>query len=212
MLLPDFLIDKYKDWKENIFQKEQSLYKDLDNKGQKPKAMIVSCCDSRIDANQIFAANPGDFFIHRNIANLIPDMNVGNNYNHEITSSIDYAIFTLKISRIIILGHSRCGGIDYAFKKFSSENNNEDNSSLNNWIQSVKPAYDNVDKRQSVEKTIKSLEKESIVNSIKNLKNYNKIDKLILDNKLKIHGLFFEISTGKIHQYDESLKKFKLIY
>ena len=210
MPLPDFLINQYIDWKENIFQKKQELYQNLENKGQEPKAMIISCCDSRVDANQIFAANPGDFFIHRNVANLIPDLNIKNT-NHEITTSIDYAILTLKISRIIILGHSNCGGIDYAFNKFSA-NNNESDSSLDNWIQSIKFSYDKVDKSKSKVDAIKSLEKESIINSIKNLKNYKKIDKLILKNKLHIHGLYFEISTGKITQYDESSKKFELIY
>ena len=210
MPLPDFLINQYIDWKENIFQKKQELYQNLENKGQEPKAMIISCCDSRVDANQIFAANPGDFFIHRNVANLIPDLNIKNT-NHEITTSIDYAILTLKISTIIILGHSNCGGIDYAFNKFSA-NNNESDSSLDNWIQSIKFSYDKVDKSKSKVDAIKSLEKESIINSIKNLKNYNKIDKLILDNKLQIHGLYFEVSTGKITQYDDSSKKFELIY
>ena len=209
MPLPDFLINQYIDWKENIFQKKHDLYQNLEKKGQKPKAMIISCCDSRVDANQIFAANPGDFFIHRNVANLIPDLNI-NNTNHEITTSIDYAILTLKIDRIIILGHSNCGGIDYAFNKFS-DNNNESETSLDNWIQSIKFSYDKVDKSQSKTDAIKSLEKESIINSIKNLKNYKKIDKLILDNKLQIHGLYFEISIGKITQYDEISKKFELI-
>ena len=211
MTLPVFLINKYIDWKENIFQKKQNLYESLEKKGQKPKAFIVCCCDSRVDANQIFAANPGDFFIHRNVANLIPDLNV-NNTNHEIASSIDYAILTLKISRIIILGHSSCGGIDYAFNKFSDKNNNEDDYSLNNWIQSVKSSYNKIDKSKSKKDAIKSLEKESIINSIENLKNYKKIHKLILENKIQIHGLFFEISTGKITQYNEFSKKFEMIY
>ena len=108
------------------------------------------------------------------------------------------------------MGHSNCGGIDYAFNKFS-DNNNESETSLDNWIQSIKFSYDKVDKSQSKTDAIKSLEKESIINSIKNLKNYKKIDKLILDNKLQIHGLYFEISIGKITQYDEISKKFELI-
>tara|TARA_B100000989_G_scaffold18507_1_gene12195 strand:- start:3047 stop:3682 length:636 start_codon:yes stop_codon:yes gene_type:complete len=211
MPLPDFLINKYIDWKENVFQKKQYLYESLEKKGQRPKVFIVSCCDSRVDVNQIFASNPGDFFIHRNIANLIPDLNV-NNVNHEITSSIDYAILTLKISRIIILGHSCCGGINFAFNKFSDKNKNEDDSLLNNWIQSVKSSYDKIDKSQSKIDAVRSLEKESIINSIQNLKNYKKIHKSILQNKLQIHGLFFEISTGKISEYNESSKKFEIIY
>ena len=74
MHLPDFLIDRYKDWKNNIFSKKEDLFKILERKGQMPKAMIISCCDSRINPNSIFEATEGDFFIHRNVANLIPSL------------------------------------------------------------------------------------------------------------------------------------------
>ena len=82
--------------KTSILEKFSKKYQNLEKKGQKPKAMIISCCDSRVDANQIFAANPGDFFIHRNVANLIPDLNIKNT-NHEITTSIDYALSLIHI-------------------------------------------------------------------------------------------------------------------
>ncbi len=211
MHLPKFLIDRYRDWKANNFLLEKTLYKTLESNGQKPKAMIISCCDSRVDPCQIFAAKPGDFFIHRNVANIIPKYNLSNK-NHEIISSIEYAILTLRVASIIILGHSSCGGIDYAFKKFSGKNSDKNVSSIDNWIQSVNSAYEKVNKNQTKVNTIKSLEKQNILNSIKNLKNYDKIDKLVLENKLQIHGLYFEINTGELSEYNESTKKFELIY
>ena len=78
--LPKFLIDRYRDWKANNFLLEKTLYKTLESNGQKPKAMIISCCDSRVDPCQIFAAKPGDFFIHRNVANIIPKYKFIANY------------------------------------------------------------------------------------------------------------------------------------
>ena len=75
MSLPEFLIDRYKDWKDNSFQNEKKLYEEAEINGQKPKALIISCCDSRVDGNLIFRGKIGEFFIHRNIANLVPSYN-----------------------------------------------------------------------------------------------------------------------------------------
>ncbi len=208
MALPDFFIDKYRDWKKNTFSNNKKLYENLANNGQNPKAMIISCCDSRVDINSIFNASPGDLFIHRNISNLVPDFDSDNS---EITSSIEYAINVLQIQQIVILGHSNCGGINYAYKKFSGKINDKSESNLNNWIQSISPAYKKIDKNYSELNCIMALEKESIINSIINLKNYSKVKKLTSENKLKIYGLFFEIGTGNLSVYNESNKNFEKI-
>ena len=115
MPLPNYFIDRYKDWKHNTFPNNENLFKTLEKKGQRPKAMIISCCDSRVNPNSIFKAKEGDFFIHRNIANLIPSYNA-KKINYETLAAIEYATNTLSISNIIVLGHSCCGGIDYANK------------------------------------------------------------------------------------------------
>ena len=211
MPLPDFLLDKYKDWKENYFKKKENLYKILEEKGQNPKAMIISCCDSRVDANSIFNAYPGDFFYHRNIANIIPPYSYDKFSNSEIISSIEYGILSLKISSIIIMGHSSCGGIKYAHEKFSKDVFEKERNSLNQWIDNVKSAYNIIDKNQSELNCIKALEKQSIINSIENLKNYPDIKKLVLEKKLTIHGLYFEINSGRLNQYNEITKKFEIL-
>tara|TARA_E500000331_G_C17230775_1_gene702532 strand:+ start:687 stop:1322 length:636 start_codon:yes stop_codon:yes gene_type:complete len=208
MPLPEFLIDKYKDWKKNTFSNNKNLYKNLADNGQNPKVMIISCCDSRVEANSIFNSIPGDLFIHRNISNLVPEHNTNNS---EIISSIEYAITVLQIRQIIILGHSDCGGINYAYNKFSGKIISKKKSHLDNWIQSINPAYEKIKKIKPELNCIKSLEKESIVNSITNLKNYKKVKKLISENKIQIHGLFFEIGSGNLLEYNDSNNVFEIV-
>ena len=211
MSLPDFLIDKYKDWKKNFFLKNKELYIELEANGQKPKAMIISCCDSRVDPNKIFNGKPGDYFVHRNVANLVPIYNLNKTENHEITSSIEYAVNSLKIQNIIILGHSSCGGIEYAYQRFSKENLENKQTSLDTWTEPIKTAFNNIDTNLSDKNAIKSLEKMSVVNSLTNLKSYPKINELIRKNKLKLYGLFFDISSGDLSMYNEASNKFDLL-
>ena len=96
MPLPDFLIDRYIDWKNNYFEKNKLLYKKTVSEGQKPKVMVISCCDSRVQATSIFGSNIGEFFVHRNIANLVPPYNLGEE-NSGTSSAIEYAVKTLKV-------------------------------------------------------------------------------------------------------------------
>ena len=151
MNLPDFLVDRYKDWKENIFLEKEHTYKLLAKKGQKPNTMIVSCCDSRVYPSIIFKANEGEFFVHRNIANIIPSFNA-DKINHSTLSAIEYAIHTLKIKDLIILGHSNCGGIKHAYELFSGEIE-KNNSFVDKWIENIKPVYNIVNKVKNEKKS-----------------------------------------------------------
>ena len=203
MPLPKFLINRYKSWKDTSFNKNKKNYKKLALGPQKPKAMIISCCDSRVQESSIFSAQFGEFFIHKNIANLIPPHN-SSNIDFNTLSTLEYAINNLKISHIIIMGHSNCGGIAHSFKIFSKKNKNNNNY-LNNWLASLKPAYDNLPVISDEKKKIKLLEKEGIKNSIYNLQKFPKINNLIVKKKLEIHGLWYDIGTGNIEYLD--LKK-----
>ena len=168
----------------------KELYTHLGTKGQKPKVMIISCCDPRVEPNQIFNGRPGDFFIHRNVANLVPEYSNDFKKNNKIISSIEYAVISLKISNIIILGHSNCGCIEYAYNKFYNKNLDNKESYLDNWIQSIKIIFNKINKNLSKKDKVNLLEKRSIVNSITNIKNYPEVKSLLLKNKIKLHGLF----------------------
>ena len=207
MSLPEFLINGYKDWKENIYPKKKELLDILLKEGQKPKAMIITCCDSRVNITKIFNGEIGDFFVYRNIANLIPSFNLKDS-NEGVQPAIEYGIENLKIKDLIILGHSNCGGIKHAYQLLSGQIKNN-NKKIDRWVENIKPSFIKLDKNQNNEKNIKSLEKLSIINSISNLLTSVEINKLVTDRKLKIHGIWFDLKTGNLEYYNQSQNKFK---
>ena len=209
MALPEFLLDRYRDWKRTIDPLDKKFYLELEKNTQEPKLMIISCCDSRVNVSNIFKADPGDYFVHRNIANLIPTYN-SKEENYGTISAIEYGIKILKIPQIVILGHSKCGGINYAYKKFSGSESIR-SSSIDKWIKFVEPAYKQLNKNQNEEKSISDLEKLSIKNSISNLLKYPNFEKLHEENKLQIHGLWFEIGTGDLFEYNQIKNTFDKI-
>lgn len=207
MSLPEFLINGYKDWKENIYPKKKELLDILFKEGQKPKAMIITCCDSRVNITKIFNGEIGDFFVYRNIANLIPSFNL-KDLNDSVHPAIEYGIENLKIKDLIILGHSNCGGIKHAYQLLSGQIKNN-NKKIDRWVENIKPSFIKLEKNQNNEKNIKSLEKLSIINSISNLLTSVEINKLVTDRKIKIHGIWFDLKTGNLEYYNQSQNKFK---
>ena len=124
--LPSYLLNRYRDWKINGYEKNKNWYKKVSTEGQKPSTMVISCCDSRIHVSSIFRSNLGEFFIHRNIANLIPPYSPDGDY-HGTSAALEYAVKILKVSNIIILGHSNCGGIKNGFHMCSQKKNKKNN-------------------------------------------------------------------------------------
>ena len=206
MPLPDFLLNGYKDWIDNTFTRKKNLFKKL-SRGQNPKALVISCCDSRVHADKIFQADEGDFFIHRNIANIIPKYKNSSKGN-ETLAALEYGLGSLKIRNIIILGHSNCGGINHALNLFSNKEKYK-NQSLDNWIKNIKPAYKLIDRNKSGKEQLNSLEKMNIINSISNLEKIPIVNKLNSKKQLNIYGLWFEIKSGKIMVLNREKKIFE---
>ena len=150
--LPKFLIDRYKNWKSSEYSKNKVQLRKLASSGQSPSTMVISCCDSRIHATSIFGAEEGEFFIHRNIANLVP-LYSPDGENHGTSAAIEYAIKELKVKHLIILGHKDCGGIKYGHNmNSSSENTNYE--FINKWLSILQPAYNKIQKDVSEQKQI----------------------------------------------------------
>ena len=194
--LPKFLIDRYKNWKSNIYLENAEKLRKLASFGQSPSTMVISCCDSRIHPTSIFGADEGEFFIHRNIANLVPPYSPDEE-NHGTSAAIEYAIKELKVKHLIILGHKDCGGIKYGHHMHSnSENPNYE--FINKWVSIILPAFNKIQKDLSGQKQINQLEEESIKISIENLFNFPFVKKAIEDNSLLIHGLIHDIGSGNL--------------
>jgi len=193
---PKFLIDRYKKWKSNEYLKNEVKLRKLASSGQSPSTMVISCCDSRIHATSIFGSDEGEFFIHRNIANLVPPYSPDGE-NHGTSAAIEYAIKELKVQHIIILGHKDCGGIKYGHSMHSSSTNTN-YEFINKWVSILLPAYNKIQKDVSKQEQINQLEQESIKVSINNLFSFPFIKKAIDENNLSIHGLIHDIGSGNL--------------
>ena len=195
-LLPRFLINRYNSWKSNSYLRNQSKIKKLAKFGQKPKAMIISCCDSRVNVASIFGAVEGDFFIHRNIANIIPPYK-SSKTDHSTFAAIEYAVGVLKVPNFIVLGHTSCGGIKTAHSNYL-KGVNKDYKFINSWISNLSTAYKNIPKKLSVKNQINFLEEENVRISIYNLLEFPIVKKMVKNKKLSIYGLIYDISSGDI--------------
>lgn len=107
--LPQYLVQRYKGWQATTFADNRHWYRRLAEEGQRPRAMVISCCDSRVHVTSIFGADQGEFFIHRNIANLVPPYEPDGDH-HGTSAAVEYAAQALQVAHVIVLGHSRCGG------------------------------------------------------------------------------------------------------
>ena len=206
-LPPKFLINRYKNWKSNEYLKNEVQLKKLASSGQRPSTMVISCCDSRIHATSIFGADEGEFFIHRNIANLVPIYSPDGE-NHGTSAAIEYAIKELKVQHLIILGHKDCGGIKNGHH-IHSNSANPKYEFINKWLGILLPAYNKIQKDISEQKQISQLEQESIKVSINNLFSFPFIKNAIDENSLSIHGLIHDIGSGNLKFLNPVTKNFE---
>ena len=206
-LPPKFLIERYKKWKSNEYSKNEVQLRKLASSGQSPSTMVISCCDSRIHATSIFGADEGEFFIHRNIANLVPIYSPDGE-NHGTSAAIEYAIKELKVQHLIILGHKDCGGIKNGHH-IHSNSANPKYEFINKWLSILLPAYNKIQKDISEQKQISQLEQESIKVSINNLFSFPFIKNAIDENSLSIHGLIHDIGSGNLKFLNPATENFE---
>ena len=207
--MPDYLVQRYYGWKATTFANNKSWFHKLAKDGQYPRAMIISCCDSRVHVTSIFGSDAGEFFIHRNIANLVPPFKKDEDY-HGTSAAIEYAVKSLKIPHIIVLGHSTCGGVKASYDYFSGNNPNlkEDSNFVASWLEILRPSFNSVSNELSDEHKISKLEKEAVLTSVKNLTTFPFIKEALKEGSLSIHGLWHNIGTGELMYYDNKTNDF----
>ena len=207
--LPDFLVQRYYGWKATTFANNKSWYHKLAKDGQHPRAMIISCCDSRVHVTSIFGSDAGEFFIHRNIANLVPPYKKDEDY-HGTSAAIEYAVKGLKIPHIIVLGHSTCGGVKASYDYFSENKSNlkEESNFVASWLEILRPSFNNLPDHLNEENKVSYLEKAAVLTSVNNLTTFPFIQDAINNGSLSVHGLWHNIGTGELMSYDNKTKKF----
>ena len=210
--LPKYLVMRYQKWKDTTFNVNKKWYIKLAEDGQHPRAMIISCCDSRVHVTSIFGSDAGEFFIHRNIANLVPPFKIDLDY-HGTSAAIEYAVTTLKIPHIIVLGHSTCGGVNSSYEYFSGKNPNLYNGTnfIGPWLEMLRPAFEDLNPKLNSKDKIQELEKKTVLLSLQNLTTFPFIKKALENKSISLHGLWHNIGSGELEFFDTKTNKFILV-
>ena len=190
---PAALLDGYRSFMYDRY--EQHRYREL-AEGQSPETMIIACCDSRAAPETIFNSGPGELFVLRNVANLVPTFQPDGG-QHGTSAAIEFAVNALEISNIVVMGHGRCGGIKAALAPASPLAQGD---FIGKWMAMLAPVSEAVSKYSLLTDKERQtmLERFSIRNSIANLRTFPYVKKLEEEGKLAVHGAWFDISTGEL--------------
>ncbi|HET9068837.1 MAG TPA: carbonic anhydrase [Amaricoccus sp.] len=208
--LPPVLVDRYRAWQERRTPKDVARLTDAATHAQNPKAMIIACCDSRVLISEIFGDEPGDFFILRNIANLVPP-HEPDGRSHGTSSAIEYAVIALGIEHLIVMGHYGCGGVRGCHDMLAGLAPELDTptSFVGTWLHLLKPGFDALAGRGlTYEERISALEREAVLVSLANLMTFPFVADAVRSGKLELHGLWKDIRDGSLEALDGSTGTF----
>ncbi len=210
--LPKYLVQRYHGWKATGYADNETWYRRLAADGQHPRAMVISCCDSRVHVTSIFGADSGEFFIHRNIANLVPPYEPDGDH-HGTSAAVEYAVRVLKVSNLLILGHSNCGGIKGCIDmcKGNAPELEAKNSFVGRWMDILRPKYDMVADIEDMEAQTRALEQQAVITSLENLMTFPFVEEQARAGELTLHGLWTDIGEGSLEHYDPETQKFHAV-
>ena len=194
---PKMLLDGYRSFKDDLYARESARYRALAEDGQKPEAMVIACCDSRAAPETIFDASPGEIFVVRNVANQVPPYEPTDAY-HGTSAALEFAVQSLKVRHIVVLGHGRCGGIRSVLHPAAEPLSPGD--FIGKWMTLLGPATDEVKAAGPMSDTERqtALERASIRHSIANLRTFPFVSILEDRGRLNLHGAWFDIAHGEL--------------
>ena len=210
--LPGSLVQRYHGWRATTFSENAAWYRRLATEGQRPRAMVISCCDSRVHVTSIFGAEQGEFFIHRNIANLVPPYQP-DGQQHGTSAAIEYAVTALKVAQIMVLGHSQCGGVAgcEAMCTGKAPELEKSESFVGRWMDLLRPGWEDVKDISDDEARREALEKRAVLTSLDNLMTFPFVAEAVDRGDLALHGLWTDLAEGELHIYDTREDRFHAV-
>ncbi|MBN2629172.1 MAG: carbonic anhydrase [Rhodobacteraceae bacterium] len=203
--LPAYLVQRFYGWRATTYQDNKAWLRRLAESGQYPRAMVISCCDSRVHVTSIFGADEGEFFIHRNIANLVPPYNPDGEY-HGTSAAVEYAVTSLGVAHLVVLGHSNCGGVkgchDMCMGK--APELEEKTSFVGRWMDILRPGFEHVRDLPEADR-LRALEKQGVLVSLANLMTFPFVREAVEADRLTLHGLWNDTGEGLLEHYDPEL-------
>jgi carbonic anhydrase len=187
---------------------EHSFYSRLSSQGQAPKTLLIGCSDSRVDPAILTGAEPGELFVVRNVANLVPPCEPSAVGFHGTSSAIEFAVVNLRVENVIVLGHRQCGGVQ-ALMRGATENSN---SFIGQWMSIAEEARQRVLAQSEVvgeDAQWRLAEMESIKVSLKNLRTFPFVQEAIKERQLNVIGIYFDLELGQLFEYDDATNQFR---
>ena len=199
------LIAGYRRFRDDGWKRERARWAEL-SQGQSPKVMVIACSDSRVDPTAIFDASPGEMFVVRNVANLVPPFELGGG-RHGVSAALEFAVTQLEVAEIVVLGHGSCGGIAAALSKRFEGCPPGEGGFIARWIELLDEPRDRVLASHGADAT-HVLEREGIKTSLANLRTFPCIQEREAGNRISLRGAFFAIEDGVLHILDEASGSF----
>lgn len=199
----------FKQFKEQYFSENDDLFASLRH-GQSPTVLLIGCSDSRVDPALLTGCSPGDLFVVRNVANLIPPAEHDHGH-HGVSAALEYAVCHLEVEHVIILGHSQCGGIRALLEGVPEGQPAE---YIGPWVSIAQRARDQVLRElpdKDREKQACACEQAAILVSLDNLMTYPWLKEKVESGRIILHGWYFDISTGRLLSYHPASRQFAAI-
>jgi carbonic anhydrase len=202
------LIDGYRRFRDREWRSEHDRWAGL-AAGQSPKVMVIACSDSRVDPSQIFDAGPGEMFVVRNVANLVPPFEPDNHY-HGVSAALEFGITQLEVEELVVMGHGFCGGCAAALTGQFDQAGHGAGHFIAHWIDMLVEARDPIRARHPElgRAAFQEMEHEGVRISLRNLRTFPWVREREASGQLKLHGAFFAIADGILHICDETSGEF----
>lgn len=206
----DTLLDGYRRFRAGPYNDQRAQFDSLTHLGQAPKVMIIACADSRVDPTRIFDAAPGEMFVMRNVANLVPPYET-DDATHGSSAAIEFAVTQLEVEHIVVLGHARCGGITASLTGKFDDAEKGHGHFIGRWMSKIQPARDQVRAAAKISPDIdaqQALELAAIRLSIENLRGFPFVAEREADGRLILQGAHFDIADGILRIIDPTTDMF----
>lgn len=197
------LVDGYRRFRTSDYRRQHERWVQL-AEAQSPKVMVIACSDSRVEPAQIFDTLPGEIFVVRNVANLVPPFE-NDGGRHGVSAALEFAVTKLNVEEVVVMGHGMCGGAHAALTEMFQDAEPGDGGFVHAWVSLLDEARERVKaKFGDSPEASREMELETVRTSIANLRTFPFIPEREADGRLTIHGAYFAIRDGVLHVMDEN--------